>query len=37
MSTLAIHEGMAPLTQHALATARAGVTTLEEVFSVKLE
>ena len=35
--TLAIREGMTPLTQNALAMARAGVTTLEEVFSVKLE
>jgi type IV pilus assembly protein PilB len=34
---LAIREGMTPLTQNALAMARAGVTTLEEVFSVKLE
>ncbi len=35
--TLAIREGMIPLTQNALAMARAGITTLEEVFSVKLE
>ena len=35
--TLAIREGMTPLTQNALAMARAGITTLDEVFSVKLE
>jgi type IV pilus assembly protein PilB len=34
---VAVAEGMTPLTQNALQMARAGVTTLDEVFAVKLE
>ncbi|HEY9150856.1 MAG TPA: GspE/PulE family protein [Gammaproteobacteria bacterium] len=37
MRMLALEQGLRPLTQHALRKARAGITSLEEVYRVRLE
>ena len=37
MRTLALWQGMVPLTHHAIQKARSGITSLEEVYRVRLE